>query len=63
MYGVDPEDALRAFMQVDPAAVKRREQQAQASMSEDDLDAKVAFEALDEPDGASLEDLKAGRTR
>lgn len=48
---------------VDPAAVKRREQQAQASMSEDDLDAKAAFDALDEPDGASLEDLKAGRTR
>ncbi|WP_223274932.1 N-6 DNA methylase [Tateyamaria sp. syn59] len=58
MYGFDPKDALRAFMQVDPEAVKRRENQMRENRSEDDIDAEDAHVAMDEPRTKSLSEIR-----
>jgi type I restriction enzyme M protein len=63
MFGVDPREALRAFMLVDPAKVAAREKEegisgARGTLPDED-DVNDALKALDEPDGATWTDIKA----
>ncbi|MEX6633709.1 N-6 DNA methylase [Hyphococcus lacteus] len=58
MEGVDPVEAIRAFMQVSPEAIAAREAADGEDDAEDIADAKAA---LAEPDGATWVDIKAAR--